>query len=261
MRVGLLGEKLSHSFSPIIHNLIYEKLGITLNYELFEVKQDDIHNFKDYMLKNNISAVNITIPYKKTFLENIDFISESARKIGSINLLYIKNNKFYGENTDYNGFKYTLIENKIDVKNKRVFIIGKGGAALTVRKVLEDMEAGHIENIFRKDKKSSIFFDTNLKGDILINTTPVGMYPNVNENIAPDNFISNFQIAIDLIYNPVETEFLKSAKKFGLKTVNGMSMLIEQAIDSDEIIFSRTFTKEERVELRKDIQNKLIKHF
>lgn len=261
MRVGLLGEKLSHSFSPIIHNYIYKELSINLSYELFEVNQDNILNFKNYMLANDIFAVNITIPYKKVFLDNVDCLSESVKKINSMNLLYIKDGRFYADNTDYEGFNYTLIKNNIDVKGKIVYIMGNGGAALTVRKVLEDLGAKKIVNIFRENKKSPIIFDTENMGDILINTTPLGMYPNTHQKFVPDNFLANFKIAIDLIYNPIETELLKSAKELGLKTINGVSMLIEQAIRTDEIIFSKNFNEKTKEKLRKNLEIELEKIF
>ena len=116
MRIGLLGRKLSHSLSPTIHNFIYKKLNLNLNYELFEVEENEVNNFKSYMLENNIKAVNITIPYKKKFMNNLDNVSENAKKIGAINLMYLRDSKFYGDNTDYYGFKYTLKKNNINLK-------------------------------------------------------------------------------------------------------------------------------------------------
>lgn len=260
MRIGLLGEKLSHSLSPLIHNYIYSKLDMKLNYELFEVKNTDIHKFKTYMQENHINAVNITIPYKKIFIDSLDFISENAKKIGSINLLYLKNGKFYGENTDYYGFKYTLEKHNITVKNKKIFILGKGGASLSVQAVLKDLGATDINILARKDKESSIIFNENISGDIVINTTPVGMFPNIENNIVPKNIISNFKVAIDLIYNPLETEFLKQASKLGLKSINGLDMLIEQAIKTDEILFNISFDNKLRTELQDLLKNHFLEN-
>lgn len=255
MRVGLLGEKLSHSLSPNIHNFIYKKLNLNLNYELFEVAEDKINNFQTYMLENNIKAVNITIPYKKQFLDSLDSITENAKKIGAINLMYIENNKFYGENTDYYGFEYCLKKNNVDVTDKRIYIVGKGGAALAVETVLKNLGATDINYLFRKDKKSQIEFKEDLSGDILINTTPVGMYPNIYDKIIPEKIISKFKVAIDLIYNPLQTEFLKTATLFNLKTINGLEMLIEQAIKTDEILFNTKFENSLRNELQTYLEN------
>ncbi len=238
--LGLLGEKLSHSFSPIIHEFIFKNLNIKAHYDLFEVNENEILNFKKKMITNNIKGVNITIPYKKTFIDYLNSISPSAKKIGAINLLYIKNNKFYGDNTDYYGFKKTILNNNINVNNKNIYIIGRGGASLAVKAVLKDLRATNIISLYRKDKNSPIVFPNNIstkkETNIIINTTPVGMYPNINENIVPKDFLKNFSVAIDLIYNPLETVFLKEAKTLNLKTINGLTMLIEQAIKTDEIL-------------------------
>lgn len=257
MRIGLLGKNLSHSFSPLIHNFIYKKLNLKLNYELFEVGENEIDNFKNHMLKENIKAVNITIPYKKRFIDSLDFITENAKKIAAINLMYIKNGKFYGDNTDYYGFEYSLKKNSVNVENKKIYILGRGGASLAVDSVLRNLGATDINYIFRADKKSPVIFDENISGDILINTTPVGMYPNIYDNIIPPDIISKFSLAIDLIYNPLETKFLKIASALNLKTINGLDMLIEQAIKTDEILFEKKFN----MTLREDLKFYLEKFF
>lgn len=256
---GLLGEKLSHSFSPLIHKFIFENLGIDLNYNLFEVTQDEIMNFKDEMKKYNILGVNITIPYKKSFIENLDYISENAKKIAAINLLYLRENKFYGDNTDYFGFKETLLKNNIEVGDKNFYIIGRGGASLAVKAVLTDLGAKNTCSLYRENKNSYIIFPKNISKDIekniIINTTPVGMYPNIHDNIIPENFLKNFTLAIDLIYNPLETVFLNKAKAFGLKTINGLTMLIEQAIKTDEILLDIKINEKIRKNLYIFIEN------
>jgi len=127
-KFGLLGKKLSHSLSPLLHKVFFEEFGVEAEYKLYEVTETEIANFKSYMLENSIEGVNITVPYKKVFLDKLDFISDEAKAIGAINLLYIKDNKFYGDNTDYYGFKQTLISNQIKPSEKRIAIIGKGGA-------------------------------------------------------------------------------------------------------------------------------------
>ena len=123
-RFGLLGEKLSHSFSPNIHKKIFEILDVEASYDLFEVAEENILDFQRYMLENNIEGVNITIPYKKIFMDKLNFISEIAKKIGSINLMYVKDGKFYGDNTDYYGFYKTIVDNNIYFRSRRSFFIG-----------------------------------------------------------------------------------------------------------------------------------------
>lgn len=254
MRIGLLGEKLSHSFSAIIHNYIYEKYNLNLSYELFEFSKNNIASFKNFMLDNNVIGANITIPYKTYFLDKIDFLSERAKKISAINLIYQKNGKFYGDNTDYCGFEYTLLKNDINVSNKKCFIIGRGGASFAVKKVLEDLGA-EVNLLYRENKFSKINFPKNIDGYLLVNATPVGMYPNVDNCLVDKEFLKNFSVAIDLIYNPLETKFLNLAKGCGLKTINGMDMLIEQAIKTNEILFEKNFSKELNEEIKKYLED------
>ncbi|WP_427169091.1 shikimate dehydrogenase [Fusobacterium nucleatum] len=256
-KFGLLGKKLTHSLSPLLHKTFFEELGIEAEYKLYEVDETEIDNFKNYMFENSIEGVNITVPYKKVFLDKLDHISDEAKEIWAINLLYIKDNKFYGDNTDYYGFKYTLEKNQVDVRNKKIAIIGKGGASASVYKVLKDMEAKDISFYFRKDKISKIEFPKDIAGDIIINTTPVGMYPNVNDSLLDKKILKKFKVAIDLIYNPLETKFLREAKEYGLKTINGMDMLIEQALKTDEILHNIVLSAELRKKIIKNIEKKV----
>lgn len=254
-KFGLLGKKLSHSLSPLLHSIFFEEMGIEAEYKLYEVAEHEIDNFRNYMFENSIEGVNITVPYKKAFLDKLDFISDEAKEIGAINLLYIKENKFYGDNTDYYGFKQTLLTNQIEPSGKKIAIIGRGGASASVYKVLKDMGAEDIAFYFRKDKLSKIEFPEDMTGDIIINTTPVGMYPNIEDNIVDEQILKKFNIAIDLIYNPLETKFLEIARKNALKTVNGMEMLIGQALKTDEILYDIVLSNQ----LREKIIKKIIK--
>lgn len=254
-KFGLLGKKLSHSLSPLLHSIFFEEMGIEAEYKLYEVAEHEIDNFKNYMFENSIEGVNITVPYKKAFLDKLDFISDEAKEIGAINLLYIKENKFYGDNTDYYGFKQTLLTNQIEPSGKKIAIIGRGGASASVYKVLKDMGAEDIAFYFRKDKLSKIEFPEDMTGDIIINTTPVGMYPNIEDNIVDEQILKKFKIAIDLIYNPLETKFLKIARENNLKTINGMEMLIGQALKTDEILYDIVLSNQ----LREKIIKKIIK--
>ena len=254
-KFGLLGKKLSHSLSPLLHSIFFEEMGIEAEYKLYEVAEHEIDNFKNYMFENSIEGVNITVPYKKAFLDKLDFISDEAKEIGAINLLYIKENKFYGDNTDYYGFKQTLLTNQIEPSGKKIAIIGRGGASASVYKVLKDMGAEDIAFYFRKDKLSKIEFPEDMTGDIIINTTPVGMYPNIEDNIVDEQILKKFNIAIDLIYNPLETKFLKIARENNLKTINGMEMLIGQALKTDEILYDIVLSNQ----LREKIIKKIIK--
>ncbi|MBP1863400.1 shikimate dehydrogenase [Clostridium tetanomorphum] len=246
MLFGLLGEKLGHSFSPQIHLSIFKELNIDGIYKLFEVKKEDlqkaIKGFKDLQVK----GINVTIPYKVQVKKYLDYISEEAEKIGAVNTITFKDNKIVGYNTDYYGFKMMLDKFNVEVKNKKVVILGTGGAANSIIQYVLDEDAKDIALVTRNlNKVKDNFKKFNLinydelnylkQGDIIINTTPVGMYPNVDNSAVKKEVISNFNIAIDLIYNPRKTKFLKYAEESGLKILDGLYMLVGQAVKAEEI--------------------------
>lgn len=243
---GLIGEKLGHSMSPIIHNKIFKELEMDGEYKLFEIKKSDLYSkFMD--IKNNgARGLNVTIPYKITTMEFVDEISIEAKNIGAINTICFKHGKTTGHNTDYHGLGNMLLKNDINPYNKTAVVLGAGGAAKAVIQYLIDKKAKEIFLVSRNPIRASKSFKdvsiidytglNNLKtGDIIINCTPVGMFPNVNNCAVDDNCLSKFSYAVDLIYNPFETLFLKNAKKLGLKTVNGLYMLVSQAICAQEL--------------------------
>lgn len=246
MIYGLLGEKLGHSFSPAIHKLIFEKLKTDSNYELFEVERDDLDKFIIDSKNKKIKGMNVTIPYKIEVMKYLDEISLEASKISAVNTILFENGKLKGYNTDYYGFDMLLKKNKIELKGKSVVVLGSGGAAKAVNQNLLDNEVKEVyvvsrdksnpKNLFEGCKLISYEELNNLeKADIIINTTPIGMYPNTDEAPLPLEIFNKFSVAVDLIYNPKETLFLQYAKKHNIKSVNGLYMLVGQAIKSQEI--------------------------
>lgn len=233
-KFGLLGKKLSHSFSPDLHQKFFIEKNIDASYDLFEIAEEELPNFMSFVKENNIFGFNVTIPYKTIIIPYLDYIEENAKKIGAINTVLYKNNKFYGYNTDYFGFIETLKLNNIDVFEKDVAIIGRGGAAKAVYVALKNLGA-RVTFFYRKDKNSEINFDDLKKSYLIINATPVGMYPNTDASPTDEEILKKFDVAIDLIYNPEETIFLKLAKKNNLITMNGMTMLEIQAKKAQEI--------------------------
>ncbi|MGM0378713.1 MAG: shikimate dehydrogenase family protein [Bacillota bacterium] len=226
---GLLGEKLSHSKSPDIHKIIFKELDINGKYDLIETSPKDI---KKYIEKYD--GLNVTIPYKETVKPILKSLSKEAKSIGAVNTIYNKK----GYNTDYFGFKKMLNVKNIKVNKKICVILGTGGASKAVKYYLKKNNAKKIISVSRSKKGKNIidYNDLkNIKGDILINTTPVGMYPNINETPVDNEIISKYKVAVDLIYNPLETLFLKYAKKNNLKYANGLYMLIGQAVKAEEI--------------------------
>ncbi len=243
---GLIGEKLSHSYSPEIHSIIYNELNIEGYYHLFEIEREKLKTILDGLKALKAKGVNVTIPYKSILMDELDYISSEAKNIGAINTICFNGNHTTGYNTDYYGFGMMLEEYNIDLKNRRVVVLGTGGASKAVIQYLVDNKIANIILVSRNVKNAKEFFheyeiisynDVNrLKNqDIVINCTPVGMYPNIDKSPLNREEISKFKIAIDLIYNPHETLFIRYAKELGLKNMNGLYMLVAQAVKSQEL--------------------------
>lgn len=243
---GLLGEKLSHSLSPKIHKLILDELNLEGAYKLFEVEREDLKDFSKGLKILKIKGVNVTIPYKQDIMEYLDSISKEALRIGAINTIELKESKLYGYNTDYYGFGYMLDAHNIDINEKVAVILGNGGATKAVLHYLLDNKISKVYIVSRNPKINNEFKEERVKligyeeldeinGDILINSTPVGMYPKVEASPIDSEIVDKFSILVDLIYNPMETKFLKYGRKLNKKTVGGLYMLVGQAVKAEEI--------------------------
>lgn len=264
---GLIGEKLSHSLSPEIHEYIFKELNIEGIYRLIEIPRDKIKNIRDILIDSNINGVNVTIPYKEEVIKELDFISDEGKKIGAINTIFNKDGKLSGYNTDYYGFKYMLEERNIDVSDKIVTVLGTGGASKAVIAYLLDKGASKIflvsrnpKQLYKNNEKIKIINYNELnaiKGYSIINTTPVGMFPNNEYTPVTEDIIKNYEVVVDLIYNPLETNFLKLGKNQGKVTCGGLMMLVLQAIKAEEIWQETNIDKSIVVE----IYNKLLSNF
>lgn len=241
---GIIGEKLSHTKSPQIHQLIFNQLNIIADYNKFELSATEL---KDFILQKKYSGLNITIPYKVDVLEYMDFIAEEAKEIGAINTIYNDNGQLHGYNTDYYGFAKTLEKNKVSVKNKTVVVLGTGGASKAVMTYLKKENAAKVFLVTRDKKNYPTTtspnitvvdyhdLEQNIHGDIIINCTPVGMSPQSNNSPVSEKCIAQFSVAMDLIYNPAETLFLKYARENSRLAINGLYMLVAQAVVAEEI--------------------------
>lgn len=241
---GLIGEKLGHSFSPIIHEIILDKIGVKGKYNLFEVELQNLGKSMEALKILGCKGINVTIPYKVDIMKYMDYISDEALSIGAVNTVQFLNSKLKAYNTDYYGFGMTLKRYGIDVFNKDVIILGTGGASKAVIRYILDEGAKSITCVSRKPENNAngevqvISYDqlSHIKnGDIIINSTPCGMYPNVDNCAVDEKILSIFDTAVDLIYNPQRTLFLKIGEALGLKTVNGLYMLVAQAVASQQI--------------------------
>lgn len=242
---GLLGEKLSYSLSPKIHSEILKSLNKNGAYKLFEIDRYRLKNFTEAIKLLKISGCNVTIPYKKDIMKYIDIVSEEANKIGAVNTIFLKDEKLYGYNTDYFGFGYMLKTSNIDVKDRMAVILGNGGASSAVLHYLLDNGAREVYIVSRNPNKEVFEFENtkligyeelnSLSGDILINTTPVGMYPNIENSPVSKEVVDRFSSLVDLIYNPMETKFLSYGKESNKQIVDGLYMLVGQAVKAQEI--------------------------
>ncbi|EGY80266.1 shikimate kinase [Peptoniphilus indolicus] len=241
MEYGLLGEKLGHSFSKEIHNLIGK-----YQYDLYEKKIDEIEDF----LKSGIYGFNVTIPYKIEIMKYLDEISPIAKKIGCVNTVYKKDGKWIGDNTDYFGFKYTLESLKEEISS--AIILGDGATSKTVATVLEDKKI-EFQKISRKKTPYYSQIEEFLNVELIVNTTPIGMYPNNGENLISIKNFKNLKGVIDVVYNPLITSLLFEAREMGIPHSNGLMMLVAQAVKAAEI-----FT-ETKIENIREITSEMMK--
>lgn len=245
---GLLGESLKHSISPMIHYLILKAINVDGKYELFETQKQELEDLICKFKDKTFIGVNVTIPYKSMVMKYLDEISEEATKIGAVNTICFKGKKIIGYNTDYTGFGMLLKNSDIDIYNKKAVILGNGGAAKAVIAYLIDNKIGEITIVSREVNKIGDIHEKKeydiipYKGvshlkykDIIINTTPCGMYPNIGNCPIEKSSIALFPTVVDLIYNPKETLLLKHAKELNKNVVNGLYMLIGQAVSAQEI--------------------------
>lgn len=242
---GLLGEKLGHSVSPEIHHKVFSILNIEGAYKKFEVPKEDLSKVADSIRTLKIKGINVTIPYKRDIMPYLDSISDEAKKIDAVNTILLKDNKLYGYNTDYYGFGTIINRNKVELNGKIAMILGTGGASKAVVTYLLDNKVSKLYLVSRSKNVVSSYDDSrveyatyeeieNVQGDIIVNTTPVGMYPNIDASPVSENVIDNFKVLIDIIYNPRKTKFLEIGEKLNKKICGGLEMLVGQAIKSEE---------------------------
>ncbi len=222
---GLLGEHLSHSYSKQIHEALAD-----YTYDLIELTEEEV---KEFMTAKDFSAVNVTIPYKTEVIPYLDAMDEQAKKIGAVNTVVNRNGLLTGYNTDYYGFLYTLQKNNIKIAGEKVLVLGNGGAAKAVLAVLFDLGAKEIVIVKRSSGDGVCSYEEayalHSDATVLINTSPVGMYPKVDETPTTLTPFPHLTAVVDIIYNPEVTMLLAEAKNRGLIAVNGLEMLVAQA--------------------------------
>lgn len=241
MKCGLLGEHLSHSYSPQIHR----ELG-DYSYELFEVAPTELESF----LKNGaFSGLNVTIPYKKAVMSYCAELSETARMMGCVNTLVRRaDGSLYGDNTDAAGFGWLLDRNGGINPGEKALVLGSGGAAGTVCRVLESRGAVPVQ-ISRTGKNNYVNLYDHQDAVLLVNGTPVGMYPNNGESLVDLSRLPSLRCVLDLIYNPSRTKLLLDAEALGIRCENGLSMLVAQGVEASRLFTGAEVQKNKREEI------------
>jgi len=226
MKSGLLGRKLGHSYSPQIH----EYLG-SYSYDLFEKEPEEIEDFIRY---GDYSGINVTIPYKKDVIPFLDELSPAAVKMGSVNTVVRRQDgSLFGHNTDYFGFTSMVHRSGIAVSGKKVLVLGSGGTSNTAVKALQDLGATVII-ISRSGENNYDNLHLHQDASVIVNTTPVGMYPKTGVAPIDLNRFPQLEGVLDVIYNPARTQLLLDAEVRGLSHENGLWMLVAQAKEAAE---------------------------
>ena len=242
-RYGLIGEKLGHSFSKIIHEQLAD-----YTYDLIPLDKDAFH---DFMKKKEFSALNVTIPYKRDVLPYLTHIDEAAKSIGAVNTIVNRNGVLHGYNTDYFGFLYTLKKHHLTITSKKVLVLGNGGAAQAVFAALRSLQPREMITVKYKPEPGTCTYEESATlhadADFIVNTSPVGMYPNVDASPIDLTPYHHLSAVIDIIYNPLTTEFMKQAMEKGVLAINGLEMLVAQAKYAVEL-FLDVKIAEERIE-------------
>jgi shikimate dehydrogenase len=225
VRYGLIGEKLGHSYSKVIHEKIAD-----YTYDLIPLSKEE---FKDFMRKKDFKAINVTIPYKQDVIPYLDELDPLAQEIGAVNTIVNHSGRYIGYNTDFFGFQYMLEHNGIRIKDKKCLILGSGGTSRTVAAVFKYLGASQVLIVSRQSSDTTISYENcytyHTDAQIIANTTPQGMYPNIDASPIDLSAFTRCEAVIDAIFNPLETKLTLQAKTLGMKGVTGLEMLVAQA--------------------------------
>lgn len=225
MEYGLIGEKLGHSFSKEIH----EKLA-DYQYNITPLTREE---FPEFMKARDFKAINVTIPYKCDVIPYLDEMDSNAKNIGAVNTIVNKEGKLIGHNTDFSGFLYMVEHHKVTIEGKKILVVGNGGASKAVIAVLNHLQAKEIIIIDIVSGPGVITKEEAVKNhtdvEVIINTSPVGMYPNVDQSPIDLTLFPHCKAVLDIIYNPLQTKLTKQASELGMQAVNGLEMLVGQA--------------------------------
>lgn len=231
MEYGCIGEKLTHSFSKEIHNLLFD-----YDYVIQEISHGELDAF---MTKRDFKAINVTIPYKQDVIPYLDWVSDTARQIGAVNTIVNRDGKLYGYNTDFAGMTALIKLNGIEICGKKVLVLGSGGTSKTAVAVVKSLGAKTVGRVSRTAKENCITYEEAYKNyadaEIIINTTPCGMYPHITGEPIDIQCFEKLEAVVDAIYNPLCSNLVVKAKNRGVKATGGLYMLVHQAAVAAEL--------------------------
>ncbi len=255
MKYGLIGEHLGHSFSKQIQTRIAEIENVKdYDYQLVELDKEE---FKEFMEKKDFKGINVTIPYKKDVIPYLDEMDESAKAIGAVNTIINVDGKLKGYNTDFGGFLYMVKAHNVHMEGKKVLIIGNGGACAAVKAVCKHENAKDIVIVSRSANRGAISYDemytSHLDADIVVNTSPVGMFPNIVNAPIDVSWFHKLECVLDVVYNPILTRLCFEAQEADIKRVIGLEMLIAQAKYTFEIFENMSFDDSIIDEIKKEM--------
>lgn len=255
MKYGLIGEHLGHSFSKQIQTRIAVIENVKdYDYQLVELDKEE---FKEFMEKKDFTGINVTIPYKKDVIPYLDEMDESAKAIDAVNTIINVDGKLKGYNTDFGGFLYMVKAHNVHMEGKKVLIIGNGGACAAVKAVCEHENAKAIVIVSRSSDRGAIGYDemytSHLDADIVVNTSPVGMFPNITNAPIDVSWFHKLECVLDVVYNPILTRLCFEAQEADIKRVIGLEMLIAQAKYTFEIFENMSFDDSIIDEIKKEM--------
>ena len=256
LKCGLLGQKLGHSYSPLIHSA----LSSAYSYELFEIEPDELATFIE---KKEFHGLNVTIPYKTMVIPYCTKLSALASAIGSVNtILKQEDGILYGDNTDAAGFLAMIKGCGAIVKDKKILILGSGGSSLTVKAVLKSQSAAEIITVSRNGEDTYENLQRHYNAHIIVNTTPVGMYPDTGKTLIELSKFPQMEAVLDLVYNPFRTRLLMDAESLDIAHISGLSMLVSQAKRSAELFSGKAISSEKEADilalLQKQMENIIL---
>jgi shikimate dehydrogenase len=246
---GIIGDPIEHTMSPVMHNAAFDRLGLDYVYLPFRVTAKELERAVEGARALNIRGLNVTIPHKVAIIPFLDKLDPLAEKIGAINTIVNDDGVLIGYNTDATGFLQALLEQGIEPEGKRVAVLGAGGASRAVSFILAQRGASlailnrqparaqelaqRIAQAFQSEVEALALSEENLaevlaKAEILVNTTSLGMSPEVDKTPVPARLLKSSLVVFDIVYNPIQTRLLREAEAAGAKTINGLEMLVWQ---------------------------------